>query len=333
MWVILRYKFGVVRVYLVFLMVLFAFAFIGCKATKCTVIKVETAKLSEDQVSFYTQALPRWFFHTSTQNEDKEYKSTGSWFTFFEDSTFIVTDKLNGDYKLSTQLKDVGKFVEAGQYKFINDSILEINYNDGNISPIFYLDYDPMLGKSLYVTFNGSEGFNTAYKLMTASWKLINQGDFLNSEFANIKENSCDTVNYFRTVKPFFTFAVDSMAREEILLQMLFPIYEVVSIKKLEEEGILVPNSLPECIRISDWYQYEFILNIKDIGHNYLDVVDVRDNRDNVINKINVSTGDSLSRWFTHHLRFKRKGDSLVLLNHDGSESKQVIKMYFPNKK
>ena len=311
-----------------FVLFLIVSMFSGCKAIVDNVTKVETAKLSEDQVSFYTQALPRWVFHTSTQNDDKEYKSTGSWFTFFEDSTFIVTDKLNSDYKLSTQLKDVGKFVEAGQYKFINDSILEINYNDGNVPPMFCFDYDPLLNKSVKVRFNGTEGFYVAHKLFSSVWDLINQGDLLIPEDANFKENSCDTVTRFSTVD-LFSFSVDSLVRKEVLLRMnIGPHYSVYLTRR--SKGTQSGDSISQ----PPTSTYEFVLNISDVDKNYLNIVDLREDKSDVINMVTVYTyGNVVSRWYPDQLRFKRKGDRLVLLNHDGSESKQVIKMYFPNKK
>lgn len=74
---------------------------------------------------------------------------------------------------------------------------------------------------------------------------------------------------------------------------------------------------------------YCFEINLKDVQKNYLNVVDLRESPGTEsVNDITIYYSDAGNyRMYPEHFQLKKKGNHLILLNKDGSESDIALKI------
>lgn len=268
---------------------------------------IEYKEVKNQDINFISEKFPKETFRIFDDSSDEKRSPWKLQIVFFNDSFFIRTPMRD--------LQDINFDGETilNRYFYVNDSIIELNFSEEFNAPQIILSHNKTLEDSLKVkVMNTQNPINPMAKGL--EWSLM-KGDYIISE----KEAFSD---------------------ESDIKWLLGTYYDVESSKK-------IPDVLPDKIRLYssfgviwgeaplktywDRVTYCYTINIEDAQRNYLDVIDMRESKNDTVNDVLIKFDSMMDKWYPNKLRFKKKKDQLVLLNHDGSESEVVLNILYEN--
>lgn len=262
---------------------------------------IEYKEVKNQDINFISEAFPKGSLRTFDGSSDEKIYPGSEQIVFFNDSSFIETpmrDLQDLNYEGETSIS---------RYHYVNDSIIELNIDDEIKAPQIILSHNKTLEDSLKVKITNTHYINSLAKGL--EWSVM-RGDSIIS-----------------TQVPF---------SEDHIKWLVGLYYDVESSKKISKV-------LPDKIKLYSNYDviwsevplktymdtitFIYTININDVKRNYLDVIDMRDSKNDIVNDILIKFDSTIHRWYPNKLRFKKKKDQLVLLNHDGSESEIILKI------
>ena len=285
--------------------------------------KFSYSSILERNINLITTAIPSFNFETYDKKVKNRIRRHDVWgaeqFIFFNDSMFVC------DKKNSANLSNgsLFTFTFCGSFKMLNDSIIELRYEGNNQAPNIIFDYNKEKPKELSISYKAKdmyEGANHLAKYTDWCWMT---GDNVLMEYEPL----------FSKEDVYSIIPMDSI-RTTKRVSNEFP--KCISIRKS-----YLSNSLPSIIistdtlnikpKINYYIEDYYLIDISSPEKNYLNITDVRDslNRD-LVNDITIEfVSKPFYMWYPNILRFKKKRNHLVLLNHDGSETDIVLDILY----
>ena len=262
---------------------------------------IEYKEVKNQDINFISEKFPKKTFRIFDDSSDEKRSPGKLQIVFFNDSFFIRTPMRD--------LQDINYEEETilNRYFYVNDSVIELNFSEEFNAPQIILSHNKTLEDSLKVkVMNPQKPINQVGKGL--KWSLM-RGDSLISE----KEAFSD---------------------ESGIKWLVGIYYDVESSKKISDvlpDKIIIYSSFDMVWgeapfkTYMDTVTYCYAINIEDAKKNYLDVIDMREFKNDTVNDVLIKFDSMLYKWYPNKLRFKKKKDQLVLLNHDGSESEVVL--------
>ncbi len=287
---------------------------------------VPTSTLKADNVDFYIPARASWNYEQYYNDESYRGESLFPKYLFFKDSTIVSCGSWSLEESIERMKED--KYAKAGRYAFLNDSILEFFHDNGE-KPIFYFDTDTVNPNKIKVLITGRSAYLFNRRIHYFSWELRKNGQVILPEtwayqFDEDMLMSGSLFTWF-PMPSNMEFVSDSLPADDIVFR--FPY------NKRPINLPMTPNKRKIAEEYKKWPDkeiYTYILNLKDVDGNYLNVRDLRKEPTGPANVVLINAEAFDSCWLPTRLRFKKKGDRLILLNHDGSESEQSVQIYYP---
>lgn len=301
---------------------------LSCVSNRNVTKRISTEELSNIEVEFYTEALPDWSFNKYGSDGKRDFRGSAEKFVFMGDGSILMSNKPITTPFIADSLAITEKYVEVGTYSNINDSIIEIYYEDGAKIPKFYIDSDSDFADRIMVTIIGKGTYAITHRINYLSWELLHNGEIIMPlEWAFQYSEEEKVLGGLTTVVDkgnSFYYKVDSVFPDEVVFRTndvayTFPDRTFLANKSCKTES----ESSTLSITVN-----KYALNIKNVNKNYLDVTDLRRDTSSIVNRIIIDYPGISNRWFPSHLSFKKKYEELILLNKDGSESEYVINMF-----
>lgn len=290
------------KILIISLLAVFAYS---CKSNRAKEIyryphaSIESVLNSTDR--FETATLPDWFFMSEYDKKKKEVKSYGDVrnyrFAFYNDSLFaIYYAGASPENRIPSDL-----IINTGKYKFSDDSIIDVYFRNTECTPEIRLFHDETNKDSIVLHLKTDEGKQLPV-IKVIRWSL--------------------SLN-------------DSIIMPERALYPNLGLWSFIAQNSTWSDSEKIGRHYPSEINIRyDYFNkpsdFCFKINLNDVQKNYLNVVDLRESPETEsINDITIYYSDAEveHRMYPEHFQLKKKGNHLILLKKDGSESDISLKI------
>ena len=293
------------NIYKILIISLLPFFAYSCKSKQAKEIyryphaSLESVLNSTDR--FETTILPDW---VSKSEYDKKNKVVTSYidvrnyrFAFYNDSLFAVYYAgASPEKRIPSDL-----IINTGKYKISQDSIVDVYFKNTECTPEIRLSHDETNKDSIALHLKTDVGKQLPV-IKVIRWSL--------------------SLN-------------DSIIMPERALYPNLGLWSFIAQNSTWSDSEKIGRHYPSEINIRYDYlnkpsDFCYKINLKDVQKNYLDVVDLRESPETEsINDITIYYSDAEveHRMYPEHFQLKKKGNNLILLNKDGSESDISLKI------
>ena len=292
---------GMYRIIIISLLAVFVFS---CKSNQAKEIySYPHASLESvlNSTSRFEAEAPKNWGGAIEEYDKKGNKKNEYWdylrFAFYNDSLFAAYSA----EPLFDKRNPSGIIIKTGKYKFLQDSIIDVYFRDKECIPEIRLNHDRTKKDSITLHLKTKEG-NQSFAFYSLNWSLSLNDSIIMPERAIYPGRSL-----------WFFESLNSNWSDSEKIGKQYP----SEIKIRKERFYHLPVG------------YCFEINLKDVQKNYLNVVDLRESPGTEsVNDITIYYSDAGNyRMYPEHFQLKKKGNHLILLNKDGSESDIALKI------